>query len=151
MTRKLALPRTIQKRPTAKLPQNMAGFTLVELIVAMVVMAIISSVAIASYRNFAMEGRRATALTALTDAASRQEQFFLNNKTYSGTVGSGGLNVTTTIDGGYYILSIATATTACPLNRCWQMSAAPVGNQAEDSCATLSVDSDGSKTPNGCW
>ena len=34
------------------------GFTLVELIVAMVVMAILSSVAVASYRSFTLEARR---------------------------------------------------------------------------------------------
>jgi len=132
-------------------PYCKTGFTLVELLVAMVVMAILSSVAIASYRSFTLDARRATALTALSDAASRQEQFFLNNKTYTATVGGGGINVAATVEGGYYTLSIVAPPAACPVARCWVMQATPQGNQAEDSCATLSYNSDGDKTPADCW
>ena len=132
-------------------PHCMKGFTLVELIVAMVVMAILSSVAVASYRSFTLDARRATAVSALTDAASRQEQFFLNNKTYTAAVGSGGINTSATIDGGYYTLSIVAPTAACALTRCWVMQATPQGTQTDDSCGTLSYNSDGDKTPTGCW
>jgi type IV pilus assembly protein PilE len=127
------------------------GFSLVELVVAMVVMVILSSVALASYRSFTLESRRTTATTALTDAASRQEQFFLNNKTYTATLGSGGINVPATVTGGYYTLSIDAPTVACPIARCWVMRAAPQGNQGDDSCGTLSFTSEGDKSPAGCW
>ena len=132
-------------------PRGNRGFTLVELLVAMVVMGIITSIAMVSYRTFAVESRRTTATTALSDAASRQEQFFLNNKTYTTTVGAGGLNVSTTVDGGYYVLSVVTPTAACPVTRCWVMQAAPQGTQNEDSCGTLSYSSDGDRLPAGCW
>lgn len=130
---------------------RLRGFTLVELMVAMVVMVIVSSVAVASYRSFTLDARRATAVAALTDAASRQEQFFLNNKTYTATVGGGGINVPATVEGGYYTLSIVAPTATCAVARCWLMQATPQGTQAQDSCGTLSYNSDGDKTPAGCW
>lgn len=129
----------------------MAGFTLVELVIAMVVMAVISGIAVTSYRSFTLDARRTTALTALTDAASRQEQFFLDNKTYTETVGSGGINAAASVEGGYYALSIETPTAACPISRCWVMQATPLGNQSVDTCGTLGYNSDGDKTPAGCW
>ena len=89
MTIRSALTRTHGR----KSPHAVNGFTLIELMVAMLVMIILSSVAVASYRSFSEDARRTTAITALTDAASRQEQFFLNNKSYTATVGGGGINV----------------------------------------------------------
>jgi type IV pilus assembly protein PilE len=127
------------------------GFTLTELMVTLVVMSILTSVALASYRSFSLESRRATALTALSEAASRQEQFFLNNKTYTATVGAGGINMSATVDGGYYALSVDAPTAGCPIARCYVLRATPQGSQTEDSCGTLTHDSDGDKAPDGCW
>jgi type IV pilus assembly protein PilE len=142
---------------------------LTELMVTLVVMSILTSVALASYRSFSLESRRATALTALSEAASRQEQFFLNNKTYTATVGAGGINMSATVDGGYYALSVDAPTAGCPIARCYVLRATPQGSagcpiarcyvlratpqgsQTEDSCGTLTHDSDGDKAPDGCW
>jgi type IV pilus assembly protein PilE len=134
-----------------KSPHGVNGFTLIELLVAMLVMIILSSVAVASYRSFSEDARRTTAITALTDAASRQEQFFLDNKSYTKIVGGGGINVSTTVDGGYYTLGIVDPSAACPLTRCWVLQAVPQGTQANDNCGTLRYDSDGDRTPAGCW
>lgn len=148
----ILIPRVVPARTRHyELPHGAKGFTLVELIVAMIVMSVLSSIAVASYRSFSMDARRATAITALTDAASRQEQFFLDNKSYTTTVGGGGINVDTTIEGGYYSLSIVAPSSACPIARCWAMQATPQGNQTDDNCGTLAYNSDGEKTPDGCW
>ena len=127
------------------------GFTLVELVVTMVVVAVLSAIAMTSYRSYTMQARRASAVTALTDAASRQEQFFLNNRSYTATLGSGGLNVDAATDGGAYLVSIDTPTADCPISRCWAMRAVPQGTQTEDECGTLTYDSDGNRAPAGCW
>ncbi len=132
-------------------PRTERGFTLVELMVVLVVVAIISAIAMTSYRSYMLEARRSTAVTALTDAASRQEQFFLNNRSYTATLGAGGLNVDATTEGGAYTVSIDAATAGCPIARCWAMRAVPQGTQAEDDCGTLTYDSDGNRTPAGCW
>jgi len=135
----------------AAAPRRMRGFTLVELVVTMVIIAVISAIAMTSYRTYTMQARRATAVTALTDAASRQEQFFLNNRSYTATLGAGGLNVDAATDGGAYLVSIDTPTAGCPIARCWSMRATPQGTQTEDECGTLTYDSDGNRAPAGCW
>lgn len=132
-------------------PRRQRGFTLVELVITVVIAAILSALALTSYRTYTMEARRQAAVTALTDAASRQEQFFLNNRSYTTTVGAGGLNVDASVENGAYLVSIDAATASCPIARCWAMRATPQGKQAEDKCGTLTYDSDGNRAPANCW
>ena len=138
-------------RPGTRSRTRCGGFTLVELIVAMVVMGVLASIAAVSYRSFSLEARRSTAQTALTDAAARQEQFFLNNKTYTAAIGAGGLNAAAVVDGGYYAISVDAPTAACPITRCYVLRATPQGSQNEDTCGAITYTSDGDKTPANCW
>ncbi len=123
-----------------------------ELLVVMAIIGIISAIALPQYQQYTRETRRVAAQSALSDAQTRQEQFFLDNKTYTTTVGAGGLNMATTTDGGFYALSV-TNPTGCVIASCFVLTATPqsVGNQTSDICGTLNLQSDGSKTPNECW
>lgn len=129
----------------------MRGFTLTELIVVMVVSAILAAVALPTYLGHVRKTRRAAAQDALLDAASREEQFFLNNKTYTVAIGSSGLNRSTSTEGGYYTLSVDAASSACPIATCYALRATPQGSQAADSCGALTLNSNGVKGPSGCW
>jgi type IV pilus assembly protein PilE len=142
-TRKLS-PRAVHVRRSR-------GFTLVELIIVMVVTALLAAVAMASYRAYTLQARRATAITALSDAVSRQEQFFLNNRSYTATLGAGGLNVPAATPGDAYLVSIDAPTAGCPIARCWSMRATPQGRQTDDACGTLTHNSDGDRAPADCW
>src|SRR3569833_3370251 len=64
---------------------NAKGFTLVELLTAMVIVAILMAVAIPSYRAQTQKSRRTEAKTALLDLASREEHFNSTNSAYSST------------------------------------------------------------------
>lgn len=132
-------------------PARAQGFSLIEVLVVVGVVALLATLAYPAYQDQVMKARRSTAKSALADAGSRQEQFFLNNKTYTTTVGAGGLNLATTTDGGFYTLSVDAATGACPIDRCWRMRAAPEPAQADDRCGTLTISSDGARTPAECW
>ena len=127
------------------------GFTLVELMVTLVVIAILSAIALPIYRSHVIDARRSAAQAILFDALARQEQFFLSNKSYTATVGGGGLEIDTTSDDGAYQISVLAATAACPIANCFVLQAAPQGAQTEDSCGTLSLDSEGNRTPAACW
>lgn len=128
-----------------------SGFSLLELIIVVVVAAIIAAIAVPSYQEQTRKGRRAAATATLFDATSRQEQFFLDNKTYTVTVAAGGLNMNTVTEDGSYAISVDAPTGACPIDRCYRVRATPQGAQAADSCGALTIDSDRVKSPNGCW
>jgi type IV pilus assembly protein PilE len=123
----------------------------VELLITVVIAAVLAGIAMTSYRTYTLQAKRASAIAVLTDAASRQEQFFLNNRSYTETLGAGGLNVDASVEGGAYLVSVDAPTAGCPINRCWSMRAAPQGVQAEDDCGTLINNSDGERSPAGCW
>ena len=84
-------------------------------------------------------------------ATSRQEQFFLDNKTYTTTIVAGGLNMTAVTESGTYSLSVDDPSGACPLERCYLVRAIPKGVQDGDKCGQLTVNSDRVKTPSNCW
>ena len=62
------------------------GVTLIELMVVVVVIAILASIAIPSYSQYVVKARRQVAAQELLTIASRQEQFFADNKTYAVSV-----------------------------------------------------------------
>lgn len=122
-----------------------------ELMIVVVMAGIIAAIAVPAYREHARTARRATAHVALQEAASRQEQFFLDNKTYTTIIGAGGLNMSATAEGGYYAITVEGPTAACALDRCYKLRAVPQGAQADDPCNPITLDSDLVKGPASCW
>lgn len=135
----------------AKSGRRCWGFSLIELMIVLVILSIIAGIAYPSYQDQVRKSRRASAKSALMDASARQEQFFLDGKSYTTTVIAGGLNMQATTEGGYYTISVDAPDAACPINRCYSLTATPQGDQTEDSCGNLTFSSDGNKNPAGCW
>jgi type IV pilus assembly protein PilE len=76
-----------------------AGFTLMEVLIAMAILAILASIAIPSYSDYVLRGRISEATATLSDVRIKLEQHFQDNRTYAGTAAFP-----------------ADATTACPAN-----------------------------------
>ena len=162
-----------QLRP-ANRPAFESGFTLVELLVSVAIVGILSALAIPAYKDSVYTARRSVAQFGTMDLANRQEQFYLNNKTYTSdmsnlgyTAGlvftSGGdsavaLNssqalVASTSDERIYFIKIDSASASA-----FSVSAVPQRDQADDTeCATLTLTSVGARTESGtgmsvdCW
>ena len=64
------------------------GFTLIELMIAMAVTAILAAVALPAYNDYVRRGMLVEATNNLSDMRVRMEQFYQDNRTYAG----GGLN-----------------------------------------------------------
>ncbi|HLP97180.1 MAG TPA: type IV pilin protein [Sideroxyarcus sp.] len=58
------------------------GFSLIELMVAVVIVGILASVAIPAYQDYVIRGKLAEATSTLADARVKMEQFFQDNRTY---------------------------------------------------------------------
>ena len=70
-----------------KHPRVDRGFTLIELMVTVAIVAILLAVALPSFQNQMRKGHRSEAQSEMMDIANRQEQFLLANRTYMNAAG----------------------------------------------------------------
>lgn len=59
------------------------GFTLIELMMVVAIIAILSAIAIPSYADYIRRGKITEAVSSLSDIRVRQEQYFQDNRTYA--------------------------------------------------------------------
>ncbi|MDE2004890.1 MAG: prepilin-type N-terminal cleavage/methylation domain-containing protein, partial [Betaproteobacteria bacterium] len=70
------------------------GFTLLELVTVVAIVGILAAIALPSYNSYIIRANRSQAKQALQDIANREEQYRLDVRSYTTTVGSGGLGYT---------------------------------------------------------
>ena len=61
-----------------------AGFTLIELMITIVVVAILAAIAVPSYIQYIQRGKITEATSSLSDLRLRAEKWFADNRTYVG-------------------------------------------------------------------
>ena len=71
------------------------GFTLIELMIAVAIVAILVAVALPSYRDHILRGQLADARNLLSSTAARLEQFYQDNRNYGSTGAACGLGMPT--------------------------------------------------------
>jgi len=136
--------------------KRMAGFTLIELMIVTAILAIIAAVALPGYRSYVQKAARAEGKAMLVTAASREEQFFQNNKTYTNVLTTAGLNLSALSESGKYQLTIV-CNAAPPSCTSFTLTATPQGGQTDDAkCLNLTLTSAGVKGASGtdgtaCW
>jgi type IV pilus assembly protein PilE len=94
----------------------MSGFTLVELVVVILMIAILASIAIPTYQAQIRKSRRTDAKAAVLDLAAREEKYFSLNNTYTnsaanlGYAGSGSTISQQPVGNGYYQINVCLGT-----------------------------------------
>jgi type IV pilus assembly protein PilE len=125
-----------------------------ELLITVAIIALLAGIAYPSYQQQVLRTRRSEGKAALLQAAAREEQFFLDNRTYTADLRQLGYasNPAPTEQGYYKIRAINVSATG------YTLEAIPQGAQATDTlCGTLSLTSLGTKGENGtgkvtdCW
>jgi len=145
--------------------QRNRGFSLTELIVTVAVVAILTLIAIPSYRQYVMRASRADAKAALLRVASNQERFYLANNTYADNdqladAPPDGLGISGT-ERGFYDLEIEAHDDGLEVGYTATATVTDGEDQADDTeCAVFSVneqgvrgaeDSDGADSTEACW
>jgi type IV pilus assembly protein PilE len=131
---------------------RLAGFSLIELMVVVVIIAILASIAVPAYNNSVRKSRRTEAKTAIMDLAAREERYFATQNMYTSNAsslayGSGTWPIST---GNYYVISsvVSSAPTATtPGTYVLQVTPAAGSPQLNDkSCQTFQVDQTGTQS-----
>jgi type IV pilus assembly protein PilE len=58
------------------------GFTMIEIMIVVAMVAILSAIAIPNYRDYVLRGRLTEAYSGLSDARTKMEAYFADNRTY---------------------------------------------------------------------
>jgi len=132
------------------------GFTIIELMIALVIVAILASVAFPSFMQSVRKGNRSDAESSLMRASSNQERFFATNSTYTVLITDLGF-----ADGGlsnkeHYQITATAGPTGIGSSYVITATAVAGHMQAKDvGCTVLSVDSLGQQLPDpvnsNCW
>lgn len=136
----------VMKRAAAQV----LGFTLIELMIVVAVVAILSAIAYPSYTEHVRKSRRAQAKVDLVEYGQLAERFHTVQNTYSG------FTLPTNVsprEGGTaaYTLALTQQTQSG-----YVITATPAAAQAADKCGTLSIDQASRKTnsrgtKSDCW
>ena len=126
------------------------GFSLIELLVAILIVSILSALAYPSYLGQLRKSRRAEATTELVSLAQLQERFYARFRTYSSVVAAPGpcagqacgLGQSSNLsESEYYVLAANGNATS------YTLTATANGPQIEDTgCRTLTINSVGVKS-----
>lgn len=118
--------------------KQQAGFTLMELMIAVGIIGILSAIAYPSYKEYVMKGRRADAKSGLLRVQLAQEKYRANNVSY-GTLAQIGLG--TSSPDNHYTIAVAN-----PSATNYTATATPTGLQTGDSCGTFAANMAGKTT-----
>ena len=123
------------------------GFSLIELLIAIVVVGVLAAIALPAYTSQLRKSARAEAQSVMTTAAGNQQQYLLNRRAYAPSFVA--LNVTVPADlNGKYTFTVVAAGGPPPT---FTLTATAIGAQAKDACPTMFIDSAGNRTPPACW
>ncbi|MGH8294044.1 MAG: type IV pilin protein [Steroidobacteraceae bacterium] len=124
------------------------GFTLIELVIAIVVVAILAAIAIPSYRHAIEKSRRTDARTAVLDLAAREQRYYGTQNSFTtvfadlGYAPAGQMPTSVTVGSGYYTVALGPAIATDPPT--FTVTATATGAQLDDTgCRTFTVDNTG--------
>ncbi|WP_333796990.1 type IV pilin protein [Rheinheimera sp.] len=119
------------------------GFTLIEVMVTVVIIAIIASIAFPAYQQMVLRSHRSDAIDTLATTAQLLERRFTETNSYTGLV------LPTTSTHGYYSITADVKASS------YTLTATATGRQAKDTeCKTFTIDNTGQKqatTAGVCW
>jgi type IV pilus assembly protein PilE len=93
------------------MPRTVGGFTLLEMMIVVAIVAILAAIALPSYAAYVQRSRILDAVTRLSDARSRMEDYFLDERVYVDASGRCGFLPSTSATDAFIVQCEATATT----------------------------------------
>jgi type IV pilus assembly protein PilE len=134
------------------------GFTLIELLITITIVGILSAIALPSYTQYIVRGKRSEGRASLLDTAAKLERYYSDRSSYSDIddsfpVAPALTNFSTTTETGKYTLSIDTEPTTT--RQTYTLTATPTF--ADPDCGNFTYTQAGTKGVSGtasvadCW
>lgn len=122
------------------------GFTLLELLIAVVVIVIISAIAVPGYNSSLRKARRADAQAELLRLQQAEERWRANNFSYAELATLGGAS---SVEAFTFAITDVSAVG-------YTLTATASGNQVRDTeagvrCSVMTLNESGVGAPSGCW
>jgi type IV pilus assembly protein PilE len=125
-----------------------SGFTLVELLIVMAILAMLATIAMPSYQTVTKKAQRTEGQILLFEVQSHLERYYFANNTYPN-----GLSELVQYkhdhvasEQGYYEVSLEVPSSACPAINCYRLIAE---HKSKQSSETMVIHSNGQKE--GAW
>ena len=147
-----------------KVPACSAGFTLLELMIVVAIIAILAAVAVPSYTKHIVKTKRVAAQACLSEHANYMERYYTTNLRYNEDTSTPAVPNPLSGATPAMTLDCALRTSAADQDRLtavalkpstYSLTATPIGAQAarDTTCGTLSLDQAGTRAPAtaGCW
>lgn len=134
------------------------GFTLLELMIVVVIIAILAAIAIPNYDRYAIRAHRVDGQELLLSVANAQERYYANHNNYS-TIDVVGFTTDPAIsEKKYYSVTVnVAADPAGNSSQAFTATATPINGQERDDCANLTITNTGKRAETGstnngkCW
>src|SRR5579875_495779 len=140
--------------------ERQRGFSLIEVMIVVAIIALLAAIAIPTYMRYVLHGRRAEAYALLEQDQAMLERCYAQNFSYTPAAPASCPAPTQTSQNGYYVLAAAAPATAITASG-YVLTADAVGPQARDTdCASFSItsanvrtakNSGGADNTSVCW
>lgn len=137
-----------------------SGFTLVELMIVVVIIGVLASIALPSYRQYVIKAARSQAKGEMLNISQLQERYFTNNNGYlaisapptAAPTGWKNFSGSEVVGSRKYDITVAAGSTGS-ISTSYLITATPSNSFSDPTCGTLTLDGIGTKIPAtaGCW
>ena len=124
------------------------GFTLIELMIVVAIVAILTAIAYPSYTHYILKTRRGAAKACLSEYANYMERYYTTNMEYDKAGAGGAANTLPAMDcntaqqtANYYDYTLGNLAAST-----YTLTATPKNGQSSDSCGALTLDQTGART-----